>query len=607
MTRLVLDNMPTIIDLGQKVKIKYPGVYDDLSDDELGRKVKLKYPGAYNDFTDIQPRQEVSDSLIKESAINRGTSILETIKASATGKLNPAQTGINVVGQGVGFGFDVLGTLISKGIQAIPEQIKKPVASVINNLASKMSNNPTIYKGLTAINEGVDRYNAWKLKNPENAKTVEGLVNVAMLAPVGSGTKTGLAGVGKEAGVVGRTLEKSGLEAANIEKQSFVRELVSPIRTKVVKEAQVARTTEAGTGIFKRSVIAPTTQELKAENAVLKVADVSPTKTFQQNYNIISEANVNAAKQLEKAIAENNFIISKKEVISKLNTVKETLKDSPTIVGDAQKTADRLLAGAIKIVNENEGTGLGVLKARKAYDSWVLDQKPKVFDAVSDNAFTIANREVRNILNDILDKKATNVGVKDQLSYQASLFNALDVIRSKAAQEADTAFGRLLQRTGEILGTKNKIVQGLAATVGIGGLGAAATFAPAAAVIGGIALLVYKGGKLVLNPQIRIWLGRILQEIEKALPKATPAKKLDLNNLKKQIRAIIDNEEGFARLPGSTEVSSGEITNHIAQIEKLMRNTENKSTLARLDRARAEAIKTRVNLLKGEGVIPKTI
>lgn len=43
----------TIIDLGKKVKSKYPGQYDDLSDDEVGRRVKAKYPDAYGDFVDI--------------------------------------------------------------------------------------------------------------------------------------------------------------------------------------------------------------------------------------------------------------------------------------------------------------------------------------------------------------------------------------------------------------------------------------------------------------------------------------------------------------------------------------------------------------------------
>lgn len=44
--------MPTVIDLGQKVKMKYPGQYDDLSDLEVGQKVKSKYPSEYSDFED---------------------------------------------------------------------------------------------------------------------------------------------------------------------------------------------------------------------------------------------------------------------------------------------------------------------------------------------------------------------------------------------------------------------------------------------------------------------------------------------------------------------------------------------------------------------------
>ena len=44
--------MPTVEELGQRVKSKYSGAYDSLSDAEVGRRVKLKYPGAYDDFVD---------------------------------------------------------------------------------------------------------------------------------------------------------------------------------------------------------------------------------------------------------------------------------------------------------------------------------------------------------------------------------------------------------------------------------------------------------------------------------------------------------------------------------------------------------------------------
>jgi hypothetical protein len=44
--------MPTIEDLGQKLKAKHPGAYDDLSDADVGRRLQQKYPGAYDDFVD---------------------------------------------------------------------------------------------------------------------------------------------------------------------------------------------------------------------------------------------------------------------------------------------------------------------------------------------------------------------------------------------------------------------------------------------------------------------------------------------------------------------------------------------------------------------------
>lgn len=44
--------MPTVEDLGRKVKAKYPGKYDDISDAEVGRQVKAQYPNAYDDFVE---------------------------------------------------------------------------------------------------------------------------------------------------------------------------------------------------------------------------------------------------------------------------------------------------------------------------------------------------------------------------------------------------------------------------------------------------------------------------------------------------------------------------------------------------------------------------
>jgi hypothetical protein len=66
--------MPSIADLGQRVKAKYPGTYDDLDDAELGRRVQTKYPDAYADFTDDAAAAEPPsrDVPLHETALAHG-------------------------------------------------------------------------------------------------------------------------------------------------------------------------------------------------------------------------------------------------------------------------------------------------------------------------------------------------------------------------------------------------------------------------------------------------------------------------------------------------------------------------------------------------------
>jgi hypothetical protein len=93
----------------------------------------------------------------------------------------------------------------------------------------------------------------------------------------------------------------------------------------------------------------------------------------------------------------------------------------------------------------------------------------------------------------------------------------MDNIKPKAAFEADSAIGRVFDRVGETLGIKNKVVQGAATVAGIGGLGAAATFAPFVAQLGG-AYVVYRAGKWVLRAEARKAIGQVLQKYGNIIP-----------------------------------------------------------------------------------------
>ena len=59
--------MATVEDLGKKMKEKFPGQYDDLSDIDLGRKAKQKYP-QYADFADVSDKKTPLFGLAKKAA-----------------------------------------------------------------------------------------------------------------------------------------------------------------------------------------------------------------------------------------------------------------------------------------------------------------------------------------------------------------------------------------------------------------------------------------------------------------------------------------------------------------------------------------------------------
>lgn len=74
--------MATVFDLGKRVKLKYPGSYDDVDDETLGRMVQRKYPGVYDDFIDESTEKSLGEFVsrkLPESAKATGGQILSAI------------------------------------------------------------------------------------------------------------------------------------------------------------------------------------------------------------------------------------------------------------------------------------------------------------------------------------------------------------------------------------------------------------------------------------------------------------------------------------------------------------------------------------------------
>lgn len=463
--------------------------------------------------------QRVGEDLKKRVGIAE-----EISDAVSSGEQSFAEGVLQIAGKvGVGGAFDLLQQGITSTFRALPDAIEQP----IRDAGSALLQTDIGKQGLEALGKGIDFYNEWKSSNPRAARNLEATVDIALiLTPTKAKIKTKptrISRLGEKAIVSG---EKAGLA----KQTGFIDDLVRPAQTKAVREAQVARTVETG-GVLKRKQIIPGTIEKTIAKEVTKIPGISSSKTLQGNFNLVSKEVSNIARKLETDVKANNFVFPKKEFLSELNAAKVRLAENPLIVGDAEKVATKLIDQFERIVTKNKNTGSGLLKSRKEFDNWVKNQKGgKIFDPANDNALTTAVREIRQTANSFLDKKSTNVAVKESLGKQSNLFRAMDNIKPKAAAEASNRVARAWQNVSKVLTVKGGLTQSLALLAGIGGLGAAAVFAPFMRDLFLGLGAFYLTGKAVLAPGTRKFLGKLLEGVDAAIRKTKDA------NLIKELR-----------------------------------------------------------------------
>ncbi len=350
------------------------------------------------------------------------------------------------------------------------------------------------------------------------------------------------AAVQKPISAVANALENSANASEVAAKQKFVRGLVREKQTPSVLEQQVSRTKEAGRGPFKKSVIEPSKAELAAEKAVMDVEGISPKNTHQGNYNLIDQANLAEARNLEFQLIQNDPLVPRAELKARIrNAVAKEVAENPALVGSMKQTALKLGEEMSRQLDRQPGKGTGILEARKQYDIRVKEFKPTAFDPATESAFTTVNRIIRQTTNDFLAEKAPSVGVKESLARQSALYRAMDHIAPKAATEANTAWQRLIQNTGTMLGIKNKAVQGAATVVGVGGLGAAAAFAPfvAGGLVGGY--FIFKAGKFIASPKLRSAAAATIRLLEDTARKE-PAKAPQITPVIQEINGMLRGE-----------------------------------------------------------------
>jgi len=551
---------PGIIGEGKTVNLK-PNEF-------FGDKAELKIHDPVDQDEKLNFAQRFGRDIAKRAAVDA-----EIKRTYDEGEIGTAEALLQTIGK-TGFGsvLDFLGeTIISagRGLSAItPDIIERPLIDGAVAAGHFLLNTDIGQEGLNAAKSGAAAWSRFKISNPRAALNIEAVVNIGvLLAPVKGGTRVspptalGRAGAALETKAVTQTTAKRG---------DFINDLVMPKQTSAVRTEQVARTEE--TGLFRQKQVKPSKSEQNTSVEVGKIPAVGSSKTLQRNHNAISNEVTKEANTLKSVLAEKEVIFPRKELNSKLDEALARLDENPLIVGDASKTAEKIVGKAKEILSAKPSNGSSLLAARKELDSWIKSQKgPGVFDPNLESAITIAVREVRTALNDFLASKATSTAVKASLKKQSTLLRAMENIAPKAADEGGNIVVRAWQNAMRVLPFRGEFNQIMATAFGIGGLGASAMFAPyfTKIVIGTIAS--YALGKAVMSSPVKSALSLLLKEMDKAIRLAKDkslitSMKLDraliveliemseiLETKEKSTQRTISSDEEFDELPSGSE------------------------------------------------------
>jgi len=477
-----------------------------------------------------QPEEFVSKESYRKVLADAGKTVddlpvfLEELKQKEeAGTLSNRERGIYgaLSGRGgLGTGLDLVGTGISLSAREvskfIPDSVEKKVVDGVTDTVKKLGEIPTVQNALEAIGEGYQSYLQWKSENPNDAMGVESIVNVAEI----------FAPPFKRKPIPDKTMFRTqadkqldrARELETGQRKDYLQSLITPVSTKANDEARAKRMTQNAKG---RNVYNPTDEEKEMVN-VLKRVPVSADNSLVGN-RVILDTEINKVhNSLVKQLGKSKVKLNKKELNTELEGIVDDLQETnPVLVGDASAVAKKIFNKAQQLLAKSDGSPAQLMQVRRDLDKWAKQQGKGSFDG-NENAYTVAQRAVRDFLNEKVADSVPETAVLDKLRKQHLLLRANDRILPKAAQEADTKIGRLVDNFYIATGTTPpKTLLGKVATVGLGAsiLGGAgfAGLLPALAIgttAGTVGYMIYRGS---ISPSNRKVLSALLRETDKVL------------------------------------------------------------------------------------------
>ena len=486
----------------------------------------------------------------------RGEAMAEDLREYDAGELD-SNTGIGFIdksigranfelqttGKLVGAGWDALGSVFGAGINQLgkgisfmmPDDMEDSLKKKVSDSWDWTLNTEGGQLAQEALEGTYERWKEYEKNNPVGADNIRAIANIGLIFgpkytgksrskinPVPSFDKR------REIPLVKTTIpsitdaQRNRVSVVKEQKQRTLEDLVLP----AMDAAKAERSTQKG--IFKETIVTLNKNEKNILNEVRKVKGVSASKSAQTNLGLLVKETNKLGDNLDKVLKNSNVLIPPSTVNKTIDDAIEALLNPQT--GNIYLKNNQSIAAMIEdfatqakeIFSRFPSTPSGLLAARKEFDNIVKAQLgDKAFDANNITAMNEAMRIVRGSVNGLINTNVPSAFVQKNLTRQARLFSARDVVRVKAKDEAKKFTGRLFQNISRFAGLNMNLRRNLAIIAGTsvfavsGGLMAGAAGALGLFMAGNIAI------RGTMSPKVHSAFLGLLKETNKAIQKTT--------------------------------------------------------------------------------------
>ena len=309
---------------------------------------------------------------------------------------------------------------------------------------SKVKDMPGIKQAGQALGSGFEAYSEFSKNNPQLVETFETYVDV--LAALAPSSKIDVAAPAKKAKLKYNT-------AIAEEKQAGINKLMDPV---VVGESGYGGEFRSVGGPLDRTVYVPTEREQIMRRTLETVDGLDPNTHYARAHTVVSDEVKKANNELIAFINKSgNPTYDRQEIVESMQEAFAGLKESKDYVAlsrEAQKKANEYANIALKTINKEEPNALGLLAARREFDSFVNagPRKGDVLDPTVETAKGAAGRFIRNVMNDKLKDITEGDVVHNSLDRMHNLLSARSVLRNKMYGEGNNRISRAFQRISSV-------------------------------------------------------------------------------------------------------------------------------------------------------------